>query len=122
MFAGDPAKHPRAAKKAILAFSAAALAAVSAAAPQTDRHSEPADSATSPTRPAGDTEIIVKPPAGVDPGMAKPAPRNKDPELVEPPPADAMPDGSRSRAAPSARSRPHDCKGATADCRQDRAR
>ena len=118
MFAGDPAKHPPAAKKTILVFSAAALTAFSAAAPPMDRLPEPADSQT---RPGGDTEIIVKPPAGVDSRMAKPAPRNEDPELVERPPADATPGGSKSRAAPPERSRRNDCKGAAEDCKQSPA-
>lgn len=116
MFAGDPAKHSPAAMKAILVCSVAALSAVSAAEPPMDKHPEPADSQT---HPGGDTEIIVKPPAGVDPRMAKPAPRNKDPELVERPPADTMPRGSKSRAVPSERSRQNDCKGAAEDCKQN---
>jgi len=113
MFAGLSLVRP------VLVFGAGALSILSAAAQPTDGRPAPSGSET---RPGTDSEMVVKPPAGVDPRLAKPAPRIKDPGMVEKPPADAAPNASNARPAPSAPSRQDDCKGTAEDCKQNSAR
>ncbi|MDM0002787.1 hypothetical protein QTI24_29625 [Variovorax sp. J22P240] len=103
----------------VLVLGAAALSIVSAAAQPTDRQPGPSGSET---RPGTDREMVVKPPATVDPQLAKPPPPNKDPGMVEKPPADAAPSAGNTRPAPAAPSRRDDCKGTAEDCKQNSAR
>jgi hypothetical protein len=69
-------------------------------------------------KPGADTEMIVQPPAAVDPQLPRPAPRSKDQGLIETPPADAGRETGNARVPPPGRSRQDDCKGATQDCKQ----
>jgi hypothetical protein len=80
-------------RRAFWVVGALVLSAGSVAARATDRQHAPP---TGPeAQPGVDKKIVVKPPAKVDPRMAKPAPRNRDPGMVKRPPADAKPgDGS----------------------------
>lgn len=111
------AMRPSAAKKAMLVFGIVAFSTLSAA-QQRDRRPEPPSAETR----TGPDAMIVRPPAAVDPELAKPAPPNKDPGLVEKPPADPAANTGGSRAAPPAQSRRDDCKGTAEDCKQNSAR
>lgn len=117
---------PRAKKKAVLAassfFVAVSLSLGSVVAQPTGKRTVPPGSGA---QPGADAEIIVKPPAEVDPRLAKPAPPSKDSSLIERPPSDATPgpgDGRNSRKAPSPGSRQDDCRGTAEACRRSSPR
>jgi hypothetical protein len=103
--------------RAFWVVGALVLSAGSVAAQATDKqHAPPTDLEA---QPGIDKKIVVKPPK-VDPRMAKPAPRIRDPGMVKRPPADAKPGhGSKSRVDPSERSRQDDCRGSAEDCKQN---